>query len=401
MLKMFKLLLLPGIFLLLLTSCWDSMELNRRAIVSGMSIDKGLSGDQKYKVAFQVVVAEENTGKNSRGNSPVALFEGSGRSIYEALENASRKLSRLLSLGHVKVIIISEELAREGIQDIMDILERESEMRLSSLMFISRGQSAKDILSIVTVFTKIPANDLVKKLETTSQSFGFNFQMEVDDVIRGIVAKGGGAIINGVVINGDLEAAKSKENVEAIKPKAILRTSGLGVFKQDKLVGFLDGAEGMGTSRLHNKLQQNAAFIELGKDDIAAFNVYQVHTTIKADAKDPEHPIMNISIEQQAGLKESTGPLDLTKPEVLRDLEKRLSEQTRKETEAAVKAAMKFKSDYLGFGEAVERDNPKGWKKVEDRWDIVFTRCEVNIKVKSVIRHTDMRTRSFQSENME
>ncbi|MDQ0193158.1 Ger(x)C family spore germination protein [Paenibacillus wynnii] len=398
MLRKLTLFLLSGVFLLMLTSCWDSIELNRRAIVSGMSIDKDLSKDQKYTVSFQVVVADEISGKNSRGNSPVVLYSGSGRSLYEALGNASRKVARYLSLGHVRVIIISEELAREGISDIMDFLERDSGMRLSSLLFISRGQPAKDILSIITVFGKIPSSDLVQKLETTSKGFGFNFKVETDDVIRGIEAKGAGAIINGVVVSGDQESGGSKKNVEDIEPKAILRTSGLAVFSKDKLVGFLDGAEGKGTSRLYNKLQQHDSIIELGEDNVAAFNIFMVHTTVKANAKDPEHPIINISIGQQAGLKESSGPLDLTRAEVLRDLEKRLSEQTKEETEAAVKAAMKFKSDYLGFSEAVERDNPKGWKKVQDRWNTVFTRCEVNIKVKSVIRHTDMRTRSFQSK---
>lgn len=171
--------------MLLLTGCWDSVELNRRAIVSGVAIDKGDSEAERYKLSFQVIVAEEISGEKSRGISPVALYTGTGRTMFEALADASRQTARFLSLGHVRVLVISEAFAREGIKDLLDVLERESDTRLNSLIFISKGQPAREIMSTMTVFSKIPANDLVEKLETTSKQFGYNFRMAVDDVIRG------------------------------------------------------------------------------------------------------------------------------------------------------------------------------------------------------------------------
>ncbi|AIQ12665.1 hypothetical protein PDUR_12700 [Paenibacillus durus] len=395
-LKLWKLLVVSGL-LLFVAGCWDSIELNKRAIVSGVSIDKGPSKEKKYSVSFQVVVADEITGKNSRGNAPVALYKGSGRSIYEALGNASRQSPRILSLGHSKVIIISEELAREGIRDLMDLFERESEMRLSTLVFVSRGQRAEDILSVMTVFGKIPANDLVQKLETGNRSFGYNFRIEVDDVIRGILAKQAGAIINGVLVKGDLEAGETKGNVEGIKPKAILKNAGLAVFKQDKLMAFQDGIEGMGLSLIHNKLTEYPLFLDFGNNESATFSMFKVHTSVRAIAKDPEHPDIYISVMQQAALKEYNGALDISKSSVLRNWEKLLSEETRKEIDAAVKVAMRLNIDYIRFNESVERNNPKGYKRVKDRWDIIFPRCKVHIKVNTLVRHTEMRTRSLRS----
>lgn len=170
---------------LVLTGCWDSVELNRRAIVSGVAIDRGPSEKEKYRLSFQVIVSEEISGENTRSTSPVSLYTGSGRTMFEALANASRQTARFLSLAHVRVLVISEEFAREGIKDMLDVLERESDTRLTSLMFISRGQPASDLMSTMTVFSKIPANDLVEKLDTTSKQFGYNFRVEVDDVVRG------------------------------------------------------------------------------------------------------------------------------------------------------------------------------------------------------------------------
>ncbi|WP_158454056.1 Ger(x)C family spore germination protein [Paenibacillus durus] len=381
--------------LLLLTGCWDSVELNRRAIVAGVAIDKGPSPEKKYMLSFQVIVADETTGKNSRGNSPVVLYTGTGRSMYEALSSASRQVARFLSLGHIRVIIISEEFAREGIKGIMDTLERESEARLTSLMFVSRGQSAKECMSLMTALGRIPANDLVGKVENTSSTFGYNFRMEVDDIIRGIQVPGGGALMNGVLVSGDKEKGKSNENMKKITPSAILRISGIAAFKGDKLVGWLDNGAAKGLALIQHRLTQSPTVIRKG-DEVIVFNVFQNKLNLKTIAADPEHPAFIIRVTQQASIKELNGKIDLTNPIALRKAEAQLEESTKSDIMEAVKMARSMHSDYLGFGEAVERTNPRGWRKVKDHWDDAFARCKVEVEVKAVTQSTEMRSRSMQ-----
>lgn len=381
---------------LILTGCWDSVELNRRAIVSGVAIDRGETEEEKFILSFQVIVAEEISGQNARGTSPVAVYTGKGRTMFEALANTSRQTARFLSLGHVRVLVISEKFAREGIKDILDVLERESDTRLNSLVFISKGQEAKDLMTTMTVFSKIPANDLVEKLDTTSKQFGYNYRMEVDDVIRGIQVRGGGPLINGVYTAGDVEAAKSNNNLKTITPEAILRVSKLAAFKDDKLKGWLQGEEALGAALLRNKIKEYPSLVEYRGGKYLAFNVYQSQVEIKVNADDPEHPVFNIEIFQQAALKEASLPLDLTSPKVLEGLSSGLQAETKVQIEAAIAAARKYGSDFLGFGEEMERENPRGWKQVKNRWEDIFAVCEVNIDADAVIRHTDMRNNSFQ-----
>lgn len=388
-------LLLP----LVLTGCWDSVELNRRAIVSGVAIDRGTTEATKYVLSFQVIVSEEIAGENNRGISPVALYTGKGRTMFEALANASRQTARFLSLGHVRVLIISEEFAREGIKDMLDVLERESDTRLTSLMFVSHGGPAKEILSTMTVFSKIPANDLVEKLDTTSKQFGYNFRIEVDDVIRGIQYRGGGPVINGVQITGSKEAADSNDNLKTIIPGAVLRVTELAAFKDDKLKGWLEGDAAVGTVLLHNKMKEFPILVKDQKGSYISFSVYQSQVKINVEAKDPEHPVFTIKIKQQAGIKEAPSTMNLTSPAVLKDLSDLLTGETRRKIEEAVTAARELKSDYLGFGQAMERKNPQGWKKVKDHWDDVFTRSEIKIDADAIIRHTDMRSNSFQVDH--
>lgn len=381
---------------LILAGCWDSVELNRRAIVSGVAIDRGEGEAEKYVVSFQVIVAEEISGENARGISPVSLYTGKGRTMFEALANASRQTARFLSLGHVRVLVISEKLAREGIKDMMDVLERESDTRLTSLIFVAKGQPASELMSTMTVFSKIPANDLVEKLETTSKQFGYNYRMEVDDVIRGIQLRGGGPVINGVFTDGSREKAGSNDNLKTITPQAILKVSELAVFKDDKLKGWLKGDVALGTVLLHNKIKEYPVVINHPKGGYIAFNVYQSQVKLQVAAKDPEHPVFTVRISQQASVKENANALNLNFPKTLEELSTQITEDSTRKIKEAIETARKYNSDYLGFGQVMERKSPQGWKKVMNHWEDVFAHCEYKIESDAVIRHTDMRTNSFQ-----
>ncbi|WP_310833295.1 Ger(x)C family spore germination protein [Paenibacillus pedocola] len=385
-------LLLP----LVLTGCWDSVELNRRAIVSGVAIDRGEGEAEKYVVSFQVIIAEEISGKNARGISPVALYTGKGRTMFEALANASRQTARFLSLGHVRVLVISEKLAREGIKDLLDVLERESDTRLTSLIFVAKGQPASELMSTMTVFSKIPANDLVEKLETTSKQFGYNYRMEVDDVIRGIQLRGGGPVINGVFTGGSREKADSNDNLKTIVPQAILKVSELAAFKDDKLKGWLKGDTALGTVLLHNKIKEYPVVITHPQGGYIAFNVYQSQVRLTVAAKDPEHPVFTVEISQQVSIKENANALNLVSPVTVADLSSHITKDTTKKIKEAIETARKYNSDYLGFGQAMQRENPQGWKKVMKHWEDIFAECEYKIEADAVIRHTDMRSNSFQ-----
>lgn len=381
---------------LVLGGCWDSVELNRRAIVSGVAIDRGEGEDEKFVLSFQVIVADEISGENARGISPVALYTGKGRTMFEALASASRQTARFLSLGHVRVLVLSEKVAQEGIKDMMDVLERESDTRLTSLIFVAKGQQAREIMSTMTVFSKIPANDLVEKLDITSKQFGYNYRMEVDDVIRGIQLRGGGPVVNGVIIDGSREAADTNDNMRTIAPQAVIKVTELAAFKDDRLVGWLKGNTALGTALLHNKIKEYPAIIRYPGAGYLAFNVYLSQLKVEVKAADPEHPVFTVKISQQASIKESPNSLDLTSPDTLRNLSPILTEDTAEKIKAAIETAKKNKSDYIGFGLAMERKNPQGWKKVRDHWEDVFAACEFRIEADAVIRHTDMRSNSFQ-----
>jgi spore germination protein KC len=71
---------------------------------------------------------------------------------------------------------------------------------------------------------------------------------------------------------------------------------------------------------------------------------------------------------------------DLTKPKNMNEMEKIFSQEITRQIKAAVYKSQKvFKADYLGFGEALKRNNPQVFAKLD--WDEVFPDIPINVEV--------------------
>jgi spore germination protein KC len=108
-------------------------------------------------------------------------------------------------------------------------------------------------------------------------------------------------------------------------------------------------------------------------------------------------PIFHIHVQEEGNLNEVQCPIDLSSVTVISDLEKDWEIKTKSEVMSAVKAAQKEKSDFLGFGDAVNRANPKLWEKIKKDWSGKFATSKVDVKVDAYIRRSGMRLKPYMS----
>ncbi|GAA3325362.1 hypothetical protein GCM10020331_056940 [Ectobacillus funiculus] len=88
------------------------------------------------------------------------------------------------------------------------------------------------------------------------------YSVELDEVIRGALRKGGGPVISGVELIGNAKSGAKASGIKKITtPAAVIRISGLAMFKQGKLVGWLNGETARGTTVINNKLRGSAVTI--------------------------------------------------------------------------------------------------------------------------------------------
>ncbi|WP_019635507.1 Ger(x)C family spore germination protein [Paenibacillus fonticola] len=382
--------------MVLMTGCWDAIELNRRAIVSGIGIDQAPEDERKLLVTFQVIIADEITGKTGRGATPTSTYSGTGYTISEAIRNASRQVPRLTSTAHARFIAISESVARKGITEVMDFLDRDSDIRLTSdVVIVKQEISAEAVTASLTPIGKITAYSLSQKAEFASKEHGENYTMEIDDIIRDLLTPGGGAVINGVGVVGDVNETGKKSSLEKTKsPLVVLEDP--AIFKGDKLVDWLAPNESRGMVWIKNKMKKTSIVLEPDqeKGDIG-IDVIRSKTGLQAKLNDPLHPVIQVSVNVQLSIREVNTAIDLKNPDMLHKIEAKANEAIAKDLRAAVQKAQSVNSDIFGFGEVVQRQSPAAWKKIQHQWGDLFPQLEVEYKVNSVIRNTQLRDRSY------
>ncbi|MEK5147112.1 Ger(x)C family spore germination protein [Psychrobacillus sp. FSL K6-4615] len=369
---------------LLLTGCWDKREINDLAIATAISIDKK---DDEYHVAAQVVLPTELSMKGGMGSSPVTLYEASGKSVNEAIRKLTQVSPRIIYLGHLRVVVISEELAKEGIATTVDFLSRGWEIRSDFYMIVSKGRDAKEILNVQTSLEQIPSNELYNILHTSEANYSSTVAVNFFELKTNLERDGKEGVLTGVEILGDPKKGSSKQNVEMIIPDAKIKFKELAVFKKDKLVGWLDEQESRGFNEATNQVKSTIGLVSCPDGGEVSIHTKKYNSKIKSKTTS-NNPEIEIKVNIVANLGEVSCDIDLTKEKTIEMLQKEYEKVVKNDIQETIKVVQqKYQSDIFGFGAAIYKSNPQQWKKVKDNWDEIFAELPVSVEVKVQISH--------------
>lgn len=398
-----------GVFLLLmmtitvlLSSCWSKKELTDLAIVSAVGIDK--TKDGRYHLTLQIINPGNVAGGLQGGGGgtqspPVTIYSTSGDNLAEASRRASGRISRRLYYAHTNLVVVGEKLAREeGINTLMDAMDRDPEFRATSSLVIANGSTAADLVKTLTSVDKIPANKILKTLEFTQRKWGENIKVSLQDVMKGLETSGGSTLVSGFRLVGNPQQAQRLDNLQESAPEATLRASGIAVLKQGKLVDWLYGKPARGTVWILDKIQGTDININWeGKKEAIAYQTVRQKTSVSAQVKNGQ-PHISIHTRVEGDLGEMEVPVDITNPKVITKIEQSVRKEIKKELKTAIERAQKNKTDILGFGEVVHRSRPNQFKKLKSEWNnVYFPKLDVNITVEAYVRRSGLRNKSFLS----
>ena len=72
-----------------------------------------------------------------KGSDDIAvIYKGYGKNIQEALTDVATKISKNIYLNSIEVLIINEEIAKNGIFDILDLFFRKEEINKQFFVLI-------------------------------------------------------------------------------------------------------------------------------------------------------------------------------------------------------------------------------------------------------------------------
>ncbi|MBU8917198.1 Ger(x)C family spore germination protein [Bacillus sp. FJAT-29953] len=385
-----KFLLLVSICsLILLTSCWNRRELNQLGIVIGMGIDKV---DGKFLVTTQVVNPSEIAASiGSGGNTPVVVYQEEGTTIFEAIRRMTTESPRKLYFSHLRLLVFGEEFAKKGIGKSLDFLTRDPELRTDFYITIAKNSKAGDVLKVLTAIEKIPVQQLYDSLLTSEKQWAPTLPITLDQLNSDLIDEGMDVKLTGLIIKGPLQAGESLGKYQQSQAETYLQFDEVGVFKKDKLLGWLTTDESKGLNYALGNVKSTIVTIPCPEKGLASIKLIHTKTELKTKVSGGE-PTGNIKITAAGKLGDVyCKTLDLSKPETINQLEWKAEKKMKDNILKALHASQKkYKLDPFGFGEAARRVNPDYWHSVKKDWQQVFGKMPVNVEVSVKIHDVGM-----------
>lgn len=382
---------------LLLTGCWDRRELNDIGIVVAMGLDRDdMTG--KIIVTSQMVrpgaLKKDGGGESS---SPVEIITTQGNTVAEAVKNISNQFDRIAFFAHVKVLVISEQLAKEGLLPTLDYFIRNSTMRNLVWLVIAKDGNAKELLTINHGIENVQAT----YLDDIIKNRGENSEVSISDLLTYLKAiTSESNPIGGVMEMVEHPTMPTKEKKDVTTQG--IKLSGTAVFKKDKLVGYLDNRETRGLNWVTGKVKNTIINIpspnENGK--LIAIAITKASSKIIPEMREGKISfIIDVNVEGNIAEQQDSGNYFkyLDSFATLEEIQKDMIE---KEIQTTIdKVQTKLGSDILGFGSIYSKKYPQEWKGIKDDWDTIFPTVSYEVKVDARLRNLGLILRPIQSDD--
>ncbi|GER73142.1 Ger(x)C family spore germination protein [Weizmannia acidilactici] len=389
--------LLLSIFML--TGCWSHKELTDIAFVSAIGVDRLENG--KYLVTYQIVNSLNIPNGMQLGGGqgpPVTIYQATGRTVQEAFRNGGQEISRRLYFSHANVLMVGEETAKEGIYPVLDVLDRYKEFRNTATFVIARNCKAEDILKVLTPIDRVPANKINKTLEYAQEGSGGRLKISMSDLISDFTTEGKEAAVGSIKLIGDPEKGKMQDSLNQTALSAYLMSSAIGIIKNGKLIGWVDGNKARVITWLLKKTNITSLTLDWNHHpDAVDIRTIKTNVDIKPVMKNGK-PEMNIDITFQGQLYEVDVPMKVMDMKMIGRLQKAYEKKAEQQIYEGIRYMQQEKCDVFGFGQMIHQQYPKQWKKMKNHWNEKgFANLKVNVHSNVIISNSELRTDPFHS----
>ena len=362
---------------LFLTGCYNYKELNKIAIVSSISIDKK---DNKYLVGAQVLNVKPKDDSNS---SNVIVYEEEGKTIEEALRNITKKANKKLYGGHLSKLVISEEVAKDGIIDIVDLFQRLPEIKDEFTITISKGIDANKVIKVMTSPESIPADFVKNVIESADVDSALTHSSKLDEFVSYYLKKNIDPVITVLEVKDYDKDGTTLKNNESTYPKTKIVLDYVGITYKGKLESYLNKNETIGYNFIRDNIDQMVIPIKCDKDNYASISILNSKTKVKVD----KNYDITFNIENKSALNEYNCKNNINK----KDLEQDTNKMIKKYINKTLKKQDKSKGQFLGLKRYIYLKYPK-YNNEE---------YKVKIKIKTNITRTGEINKSSKGEKNE
>lgn len=378
--KKFVLIIITLFILLISSGCYNYKEINDMAIVSSIGIDKDNKND-KYIVSAQIMNSKESEDSE---DSQITVYTKEGDTVHEALRNITLKSPRKIYGNHLSKIVLSEEVAKEGIDNILDIFNRITEVRNEFIITIVKEDKASDVLKVLTTTESIPAEYVKLSLKIADKTSGLTYATKLDEFISLYLKKGIDPVVPVLKIDKKEKKGTTINNITTTNPMSKIVIENLAVTNKGKLETYLKSEEVIGYNFLRNQIQKMIIPVKCDdKNNYASIAILKNKTKSNTSKKDNKY-IINFDINSEAIITEYNCESNLKNEKVIEKLEKDTEKKINRYIKKSLDKQKETKGKFLGLERLIYLDYPK--YKNED-YSVKYN-VKVNLVRKGEIRNS-------------
>lgn len=362
----------------LMTGCWNYRELDAMALVAGVAIDECDNGSRYHLTIETLDTSVGGSGSDNNisqeTTSTSKLMETEGNTIFDAVRNAVKESDKKLYWGDCKTVIISRQLACEGIGPVLDWINRDSEPRLTLDIFISKENTAEDVIKQKSISNQITSYAINKVDENDSKYLSKAPLMKLYQVNNVLSGEGEALFLPAL----DIDEKNMAPELD-----------GTAVFKKDKLLGFLGSEESQYLLFIKGKV----------KGGLLLINENSEAPDISLEIKDSDTKISEIITDEGPKIKiQIKTVVDLAEIQTINDFDsdagiQKVEEDASKTLENNIKQLIikvqnEYDSDIFGFGNSIYQDYPDYWKTIRPIWGKLFKSLDVEVSADVQIKNT-------------
>jgi spore germination protein KC len=286
--KRFSLLVILPCLAALLTGCWGAKEIDEAAYAFALGIDSGPG--RNITISLLIFNPNDSVSTAVRANqslSPgtVRVFTAVAPSVFSGIDIINTVLERQVELGHLKMVIFGEPLARRGIEGYLDTMVRWRKFRRTIYLAVANQGTARRVIESIVPPTGINAGKYLEMMFITQGFVGFTPRNQMLKFYNALKTKGEVPVaalvtprvtkyalttehetrLDGGVTTDQSGAAGDPGQATAGNPplsgEAPLQFLGTAVLHRGKLVEKLTGYETLAFSLLRGEF--NRAFIHV------------------------------------------------------------------------------------------------------------------------------------------
>ncbi|MEW5785785.1 MAG: Ger(x)C family spore germination protein, partial [Bacillota bacterium] len=365
------------VFLLLAgAGCWNRRDPELLGIVLAAAFDYDTEKEMYLVIAQLASPQALQTEGGGSGKPSFWVLSAHGHTPFEAMRNLGVGSSRELFWAHNRVILFSENAARRGISEIMDVIERERQTRVIALPAVVQGDIRKlmeaefpledsgaigldrQMITIqfnTSVFHNKFLNEVYSAFEAPGQEVflgKIEVQAEDDQVQQGGAGSGGA------------EGGGSQNR----RPPALV--GGGALFKGDRLVGWATQNQTEGWLLAMGRGQRFNFVMECpdSPGDYFSVEVFNVGAVRRPVVDEQGNPRVILKVEANSRIQNYTCDGNLsTDNAFIISLERRTAEAIRNRITDMIKRSQQLGTDVMGFGNLFYRKQPRVWRELAER----------------------------------